>query len=276
MSFNDVAKSGAVALVTGAASGIGRAACRRFAEAGMSVGLVDLPGDELTGATDEVAQCHRQDGNEVAAFPIDLSADGALSALETQVMARFGQVDLLMNNAVTRVGRGHEASIDDWRTAMEVNFWAVVRAVRAFLPGMQARGTPGMIVNVGSKQGITNPPGHPIYNITKSALKTYTEALEHELRSKAGRNITVHLLIPGWTTTGNKPHQTGAWLPEQVVDFMVEALDRGVFYILCPDDEVSTEQDHRRIIWGAEDITKNRAPLSRWHADYKDDANKVC
>ena len=133
-----------------------------------------------------------------------------------------------------------------------------------------------MIVNVGSKQGITNPPGHPVYNISKSALKTYTEALEHELRSQGNRNVTAHLLIPGWTTTGNKAHQTGAWLPDQVIDFMVEALDQDVFYILCPDDEVSTEQDHRRIIWGAEDITKNRAPLSRWHADYKDDAKKFC
>ena len=276
MAFSDIAKSGGVALVTGAASGIGKAACRRFAEAGMSVALVDLPGVELDDAANEVAKCHPEGESKIAACAADLASEGALQALEEQVISRFGKVDLLMNNAVTRTGRGHDAAIADWRTAMEVNFWAIVLAVRAFLPGMQARGEPGMIVNVGSKQGITNPPGHPIYNITKSALKTYTEALEHELRSQKDRRITAHLLVPGWTTTGNKPHQKGAWLPEQVIDFMIEALGRETFYILCPDDEVSTEQDHRRIIWGAEDITKNRAPLSRWHADHQDDAKKYC
>lgn len=196
--------------------------------------------------------------------------------LSQRVIDRFGRVDLLMNNAVIRTGRGHDAALEEWRGAMDVNFWAIVNAIRVFLPTMQASETPSMIVNVGSKQGITNPPGHPIYNITKSALKTYTEALEHELRSHGKRTTTAHLLIPGWTTTGNKPHQSGAWLPEQVVEYMVDGLTRGDFYILCPDDEVSTEQDHRRIIWGAEDITKNRAPLSRWHPEFEDEAKKNC
>ncbi len=277
MAFKDIATSGNVALVTGAASGIGKAACVRFASAGMVVCLVDLPGDTLTGAVDEVASVHPEGEDQVYVFPVDLASEGAVQDLSGKVIERFGRVDLLMNNAVTRAGRGHDAAIDEWRMAMDVNFWAVVNAVRAFLPAMQASERPAMIVNVGSKQGITNPPGHPIYNITKSALKTYTEALQHELRSNGrGPPITAHLLIPGWTTTGNKPHQSGAWLPDQVIDFMVDGLTRDDFYILCPDDEVSTEQDHRRIIWGAEDITKNRAPLSRWHPEFEDEAKKKC
>ena len=160
--------------------------------------------------------------------------------------------------------------------AMDVNFWGPVAMVRAFLPTMQAKGEPGMIVNVGSKQGITNPPGHPIYNITKSALKTYTEALEHDLRSSEGdQRISAHLLVPGWTTTGKKAHQDGAWLPDQVVDFMLDALGKGTFYILCPDDEVTTEMDHKRILWAAGDIVEGRPPLSRWHPDFKAIASGV-
>ncbi|MEM1201568.1 MAG: SDR family NAD(P)-dependent oxidoreductase [Pseudomonadota bacterium] len=276
MSFTDITKPGQVALVTGAASGIGRAACRHFAASGMAVAMVDLEGDALPDAAAEVTEVHPEAAIEVQAFACDLSSADAMDALHQDVVDRFGKVNLLMNNAVTRIGRGHDVGLDEWREAMEVNFWAVVNAVRAFLPGMQASDEPGVIVNVGSKQGITNPPGHPIYNITKSALKTYTEGLEHELRSSPGRKVRAHFLIPGWTTTGSKAHQQGAWLPEQVIEFMVDGLQHGDFYILCPDDEVSTAQDHRRILWGASDITENRPPLSRWHAAFADEAKKHC
>ncbi len=275
MSQENLLRSGRVALVTGAASGIGKAAARRFAAGGLSVALVDLPGDALQRAAQEIVEAAADPG-EVAAFPADLSEPGAAATLRDAALARFGKVHVLMNNAVTRIGRGHAADLAEWRQAMEVNFWSVVEAVRAFLPGMQEMAERGWIVNVGSKQGITNPPGHPIYNITKSALKTYTEALEHDLRGRDSRALTAHLLVPGWTTTGDKAHQQGAWLPDQVVDFMLEALARGDFYILCPDDEVTTEMDHKRIIWGAGDVVENRPPLSRWHPDYQEAAKEEC
>ena len=171
---------------------------------------------------------------------------------------------------------GAPTNLDDWRKAMDVNFWGVVHGVESFLPGMRASGSTVHIVNVGSKQGITNPPGNTIYNVTKSAVKSYTEMLEHELRSDGDGKVSAHLLIPGWTTTGKNAHKPGAWLPEQVVDFMIDAIDAGSFYILCPDDEVSTDMDYRRIRWSAEDIIENRPPLSRWHPDYKDAAAKAC
>ncbi len=276
MALDDIVKTGRVAVVTGAASGIGKAACCKFAEVGMSVCLVDLPGDALNKAFAEVASLHPQGEDQVAVFAADLAAVGALTELASAVMKRFGPVHLLMNNAVTRTGRGNEASLTEWREAMEVNFWAVVEAVRAFLPTMHDHGAPGMIVNVGSKQGITNPPGHPIYNATKAALKSYTETLEHDLRGQPERTITAHLLIPGWTTTGTSDHKVGAWLPDQVIDFMLEGLVQGDFYILCPDDEVSTERDHRRIAWAAEDIIQNRVPLSRWHPKFEEEAKNHC
>jgi NAD(P)-dependent dehydrogenase (short-subunit alcohol dehydrogenase family) len=268
-----------VAVVTGAALGIGRAMCKRFAEAGMPVVLADLPGEDLDAAVRSVkAVSPRPDG--IVGAPTDVADPLQVQALRDTVMARFGKINLLANNAASRAGRGHDADLAEWRRAMDVNLWGPVLGVRAFLPLMLASAEPGVIVNVGSKQGITNPPGHPIYNMTKAALKTYTEALEHELRSNPAnqgpRRVTAHLLVPGWTTTGTQQHKPGAWLPEQVVEEMLAGIARGDFYIICPDGEVTAEMDRKRIQWAAGDITENRPPLSRWHPDYADVAKGAC
>lgn len=247
-----------VAVVTGAASGIGLAVARQLSAMEMRVALVDLPGPKLDAAVDATG------GLKVAA---ELSDPAATPAIRKAVMGAFGPPAFLMNNAASRAGRGWAADRSDWRQLMEVNFWSAVALTDAFLPDMAAAG--GAIVNTGSKQGITNPPGHPAYNISKSALKTYSEALEHELRGRDGPRVSVHLLIPGWTTTGEAEHKPGAWLPDQVAAMMVSGVEAGDFYILCPDDETTTEMDHARILWGAGDITENRPPLSRWHPDWK-------
>ena len=272
-------RAGRTAVVTGAALGIGKAACRRFAELGMSVCLSDLPGDDLDEAAGAVRSAAPSD-DAVMVQPTDVADPGQLAALHRAVVDRFGTVNVLMNNAVTRIGRDKPTDVAQWRRAMEVNFWGVVEGCQAFLPTMLAAEGPGRIINVGSKQGITNPPGNTIYNVTKSAVKTYTEALEHDLRTTAGNGgvgaVTAHLLVPGWTTTGKNAHKPGAWLPEQVVATMIEAVDAGQFYIVCPDNEVTAEMDRRRILWAAGDITEGRPPLSRWHPDFKDIAAKAC
>jgi short-subunit dehydrogenase len=140
---------------------------------------------------------------------------------------------------------------------------------------MIAHRKPAAIVNTGSKQGITTPPGNPAYNVSKSAVKSYTEALAHELRNTPDCKVSVHLMIPGWVHTGltaasggAKPD--GAWTPEQAVDFMLTSLARGDFYILCPDNDVKRPLDEKRIAWAAGDIIENRPALSRWHKDYAD------
>jgi NAD(P)-dependent dehydrogenase (short-subunit alcohol dehydrogenase family) len=268
-----------VAVVTGAALGIGRAMCKRFAAAGMPVFVADLPGEDLDAAVGSAkAVSPRPDG--ILAAPTDVADPLQVRALRDTVMARFGKINILANNAATRAGRGHDADLAEWRKAMDVNLWGPILGVRAFLPLMLASAEPGVIVNVGSKQGITNPPGHPIYNMTKAALKTYTETLEHELRSNPAnqgpRRVTAHLLVPGWTTTGTQQHKPGAWLPEQVVEEMLAGIARGDFYIICPDGEVTAEMDRKRILWAAGDITENRPPLSRWHPDYADVAKGAC
>jgi len=254
---------GKTAVITGAALGIGRAAALRFAEMGLKVCLVDLPSADLEEAEEAVAAKSSTPGS-VISVPTDVSDPQAIQSLAATVRETFGGVDILLNNAASRAGRGFDADIEEWRQLVEVNLWGVIYGTRAFLPGMRERGTPAVIVNTGSKQGITNPPGHPVYNLSKAAVKSYTESLAHELRSTGANNVTAHLLIPGWTTTGKNAHRPGAWLPDQVVERMLEGIEAGSFYIVCPDDEVSEEEDRRRILWGAGDITENRPALSRW------------
>ncbi len=265
-----VLESRRAAVVTGAASGIGLAACLRFAELGMPVALIDVSDEALKPALDKVAERAAAHGVEAIAIAADVSTAAELDAAAATVEARLGPVALLMNNAVTRVGGGVWGKPEDWHKALAVNFWGVLNGVNAFVPRMIERGGPGMVVNCGSKQGITNPPGNAAYNVTKSAVKTYTEALQHELRNTPGCRVSAHLLVPGWTTTGDRPHAPGAWLPDQVVGRMEASLRTGDFYIVCPDNEVTPEMDRARILWATGDITENRPPLSRWHPDWKD------
>jgi hypothetical protein len=105
-------------------------------------------------------------------------------------------------------------------------------------------------------------------------VKVLTEALAHSLRNAEGQRITAHLLIPGSTFTemtrhGRTDKPPGAWLPDQVIDMLISGMNRGDFYVLCPDNEVTREIDNRRILWAAQDITENRPALSRWHPEYK-------
>jgi NAD(P)-dependent dehydrogenase (short-subunit alcohol dehydrogenase family) len=158
---------------------------------------------------------------------------------------------------------------------MGVNLWGVIHGAQVFVPGMIERGRPGLVINTGSKQGITTPPGDPAYNVAKAGVKAFTEALAHELRNTEGARLSAHLLIPGFVFTGltarrraEKP--AGAWTPEQTVGFMLERLEAGDFYILCPDNDVPRSLDEKRILWAAGDIVENRPALSRWHPDYAD------
>jgi hypothetical protein len=151
----------------------------------------------------------------------------------------------------------------------------IIRGSQIFAPGMIAHGQPGLILNTGSKQGITTPPGDPAYNIAKAGVKVFTEALQHHLRNLPGCKVEARLFIPGFvftplTANGRTEKPAGAWTPEQVVDFLFAALNREEFYILGPDNDVDRALDAKRILWAAADIAENRPPLSRWHPDYAD------
>ena len=255
--------NGAVAVITGAASGIGLATAQALSKRGMQIALVDLDPSRLHAAAATLS-------GPSLCQAMDVSDPGAMEAFADRCFDELGRVDLLMNNAADRVAGGGADDLAAWHKTMEVNFWAAIYAERAFLPRMIAQERPGIILNTGSKQGITNPPGNLIYNVTKSALKTYTEQLEHQLRNTEDCQITAHLLVPGFTITGPHKPNPGGWSPEQLVDYMLPRVERGDFYIICPDNEVTEEMDAKRMAWAAGDIIENRPPLSRWHPDWSD------
>lgn len=258
---------GRSAVITGAASGIGRAAAKRLAEAGMDICLIDSDAPALEAARDAVSAAAK--GGHVIAIEADVASLDAMAGAARVVAERLAPLGLAMNNAVARHSGGCLDEPENWRRTLDVGLFGVINGCQAFAPALAATGQPGLIVNVGSKQGITNPPGRPHYNVAKAAVKAYTELLEHDLRGRPGNRVTAHLLVPGMTTTGGREHRPGAWWPDQVVDFMMDALARGDFYILCPDGEVTPEMDRKRILWAAGDLTENRPALSRWHPDFK-------
>ncbi|NTF33315.1 SDR family NAD(P)-dependent oxidoreductase [Rhizobium skierniewicense] len=265
-----------VAVVTGAASGIGLAAARKFAGFGMSVVLVDLDGEKLSNAQSEIAQISKGGEAQIVAIPTDVSKLDELEALERAVIQRFGRVHVLMNNAGVQPGSAIFGPQANWDKIFGVNLMGVVNGSRVFGSGMLAHGEQGLIINTGSKQGITTPPGDPAYNVSKAGVKAFTEALQHELRNTPNSKIFAHLLIPGFvftglTANGRTEKPSGAWTSEQTVDFMVDSIGNGDFYILCPDGDVDRRTDEKRILWAANDIVENRPPLSRWHDDYSDD-----
>ncbi len=257
-----------VALVTGGASGLGLAAAKAFLGLGMRVAIADLPGETLAAAEAELGQ-----GGVALAVPTDVSSPDALRHLEAVVRDKLGPVDVLMNNAGIQPGSDIFGPAANWEAILSTNLMGIVHGSQIIVPGMIATGRPGLVINTGSKQGITTPPGDPAYNVAKAGVKAFTEALQHHLRGLEGCKVTAHLFVPGFVFTGltakgrtEKPE--AAWTPEQTVAFLLESLERGDFYILCPDNDVPRAKDERRILWAAGDIVENRPPLSRWHPDY--------
>jgi NAD(P)-dependent dehydrogenase (short-subunit alcohol dehydrogenase family) len=262
-----------VAVITGGASGIGFAAAQKFAGLGMKVCIADLGADRLAAAEAKLVSASPGRTANIMTMAVDVSRAEEVSKLEAAVRGRFGGTDLLMNNAGIQPGSAMFGPAENWQRILGVNLWGVIHGTQIFAPRMIERGRAGLIINTGSKQGITTPPGDPAYNVAKAGVKAFTEALQHELRNTKGCLITAHLLIPGFVFTGltakgrtEKP--AGAWTGEQTVDFMIERLEAGDFYILCPDNDVPRRLDERRILWAAGDIVDNRPPLSRWHPDY--------
>ena len=263
---------GRVAVITGAAGGIGLATAQRLAALGMRICIADLDEAALEAAAATMPN------TDLLTVPTDVSHRTDIESLHEKALSRFGEVAVLMNNA-GRSGPGNlDAGPEAWARILDTNLWGVIHGLQVFTPGMMAQGTPCAIINTGSKQGITTPPGNTAYNVSKAALKVTTEALAHDLR-EAGSAVTAHLLIPGFTFTGiTRQRMTAkpdaAWEPSQVTDFLLAGLAAGDFYIICPDNDVTREMDEKRMQWAAEDVIRNRPALSRWHPDYKDEFAK--
>jgi len=264
-----------VAVVTGAASGIGLAAAKRFASLGMRLCIADIGEDALAAAGRTLEPLLAEGAADLRMLRVDVADREQVGKLCETAFSAFDDVGVLMNNAAIGQGAGPWEKVEQWRRLLDVNFFGVLHGLEAFVPRILAHGRPAAIVNVGSKQGITTPPGNAAYNVSKAGVKVLSEQLAHELRQVAGERVSAHLLIPGYTFTAmtvggreltDKP--AAAWTPEQVIDVLLAGMAARDFYLLCPDNEVTRATDERRIQWAAEDIIKNRPALSRWHPDY--------
>lgn len=259
-----------VAVITGAAAGLGAALARSLSQQGMKLALFDRDAEVVKALaqslpTETLTECG------------DAANLADLEAFHSATIERFGAVQLLVNN----VGMGKKAgpwdAPEDWQPILDVNFTSALAMQHLFVPAMIASDEPAAIVNLGSKEGITTPPGNAAYSVSKAAIKVLTEQLEHELRNTTDGRVSAHLFVPGYTWTpmnaAHKPKGSekpdAAWTAEQTVEHFLARLRKGDFYILCPDGEVTTDMDARRMRWAIEDMIFNRPALSRWHNNFK-------
>ena len=281
-----VFRSGATALISGGASGVGFALAQVCRKHGMHLALLDINKSNLSKAASALPST---DSAKTETYEIDVSDFTAWQSLVPKITSAFPSgIDLLVLNA--GAGFQPDSGKTQWtdpsvfHKTYGVNVFGYVNGLAAFLPVVQQSKQPAAIVLTGSKQGITNPPGNPSYNSSKSAVKTIAEHLAHDLRS-SNPNISVHLLIPGWAYTGlsgnagpvpdeeaSKSKKPGAWLPSQVASYAEKLIEDKKFYIVCPDNDVDEALDQARMTWQMQDVTENRGALSRWDDKYKEDA----
>ncbi len=261
--------SGRTAVITGGANGIGLAVARQLLGLGMRVCIADRDEAQLQVALEQLT-------GDVSGYAVDVSDFSAVERFRDLVFERHGNIGFLMNNAGIGGGGGAFKRYEGWQRVLGVNLWGVIHGLQAFVQPIIDQGTPCAIVNTGSKQGITNPPGDAAYNLSKAGVRSVTESLAHELREIDGCQVTAHLLVPGFTYTGlikkhvpEKP--AAAWLPEQVAEELLLRIGAGDFYVLCPDNDVSVAMDHARLQWNSSDLIENRPALSRWHKDYAEE-----
>ena len=190
--------AGRVAVVTGAASGIGKALAGRFAAAGMRLVLADIEEAALAAAEREL----REAGAEAVAVPTDVAHAESVDALAERAYAAFGAVHVLCNNAGVGGANAaaYRATLADWQWTLGVNLWGVIHGVRAFLPRMLDGGEEGHVVNTASVAGLTALPGNAPYGVSKAGVVALTEALQLELEQR-GAPLRASVLCPGLVRT---------------------------------------------------------------------------
>ncbi len=241
---------GKVAVVTGGASGIGRALAEKFAQAGMSVVLADFERAALDATATEFAQ------REFDVLPVfaDVAKPESVALLRDEAIKRYGAVHILVNNAgVAGGGRVPiwDTTEDDWEWTFRINFWGVLNGIRTFVPAMVASGEPGHVVNTASVAGLL--PGNGIYGVSKHAVVALSEALYQNLRA-AGSPVGASVLCPPFVKTRifdserNRPGVTEvpslappgllerAMEPEQIAEAVFEGIRNDQFYII-PESE---------------------------------------
>ena len=267
-----------VAVVSGAASGIGRALAGAFAAEGMRVVLADVE----AAALDEAAHAITRGGAQAIAVRTDVSKAEQVEALAAAAEKAFGAMHVVCNNAGVAVsGLSWTHTIADWEWVLGVNLWGVIHGVRTFVPRLLAAGAEAHIVNTASMAGLLSAPGMAIYDVSKHGVVTLSESLYHELRM-LGAPIGVSVLCPGFVSTRimdskrNRPagladtappiagseqlEEVARGLvaagtpPERVAAIVVEAIRAGRFWIL-PHPEWKAQVRTR-----LEDVLEDRNP----------------
>jgi NAD(P)-dependent dehydrogenase (short-subunit alcohol dehydrogenase family) len=227
-----------VALVTGASSGIGRAAARALAEAGF----------EVVGTSRNTAKVTPVDG--VRFLDLDVASDASVHAAVGQVIERFGRIDVLVNNAgVGSAGAAEESSVAQDQRVFDVNVFGVIRMIKAVLPHMRARGS-GRIINISSVLGFVPAPYAASYAAAKHAIEGYSESVDHEVRE---HGVRVLLVEPAYTKTGFDANAMQADMPLPVYaqqrrifgDVLAEAMKDGDDPAIVAEVIVSAATDSR-------------------------------
>ncbi len=189
---------GKVAVVTGAASGIGRALAQKFASQGMKVALADIEADAL----EVLRKALSAEGHEVIAVRTDVSQADSVAQLAESTLEAFGKVHVVCNNAgVLAAGKSWEAPLSDYEWVFGVNQWGVIHGVRTFVPILLEQGEPAHVVNTASMAGVTNSPLAAAYYMSKHAVVALSETLYLELEMEEAP-IGVSVLCPEIINTG--------------------------------------------------------------------------
>ncbi len=260
--------AGKVAVVTGAASGIGRALVERFASAGLHVALADVDDAGLA----EVADAARARGVDALTVRTDVSSADSVEALAAATYERFGRADVVCNNAgVASSADPWFGPLSTWEWVLGVNLWGVVHGVRTFLPRMIAQGG-GHIVNTASIAGL-HPGFGPSYDASKHAVVALTEDLYVSMTT-AGLPIGVSVLCPGWVRTKimdadrNWPSELGqrpadAFGTEVVRKHVVRAIDEGITPAAVADLVADAVGRNRFWVFPHPDFVE--LAVRRWH-----------
>jgi len=255
---------GRVAVVTGAASGIGLALTERFVAEGMKVVMADIEAGALATASARL----RRDGAEVLPIRVDVSQPGDVERLADETYDAFDAAHVVCNNAgVAVIGAIHEHTLADWQWVINVNLWGVIHGVRVFLPRMLAGGDEGHFVNTASMAGLTTAPFMSVYDVTKHGVVALSESMYKEL-ALSGAPIGVSVVCPGLIETNimrssrNRPEDladegkagpmaqafgqslsdrlAGGYPPSEVANQVVAGIREGRFYIVPAQPDVKS------------------------------------